>query len=34
MGNFLAKTAIWKLFNKKEIKDDWATENNWVCKNQ
>ena len=34
MGNFLAKTAKWKLFNKKEIKDDWATESNWICNDQ
>jgi hypothetical protein len=31
MGNFLAKPAKWKLFNKKEIKDDWATKSNWIC---
>ena len=34
MGNFLAKTAKWKLFKKKEIEDDWATESNWICNDQ
>ncbi len=34
MGNFLAKTAQWKLFKKKEIKDDWATESDWICNDQ
>ncbi len=34
MGNLLAKSAKWRLFNKKEIKDDWATESNWVCNDQ
>ena len=34
MGNFLAKIAKWKLFNKKEIRDDWASESNWICNDQ
>ena len=34
MGNFLAKTAKWKLFKKKEIEDDWAAESNWICNDQ
>jgi hypothetical protein len=34
MGNFLAKPAKWRLFNKKEIEDDWATKSNWICNDQ
>ncbi len=34
MGNFLAKPANWRVFNKKEIEDDWATKSNWICNDQ
>ena len=34
MGNFLAKPAKWRLFNKKETEDDWATKSDWICNDQ
>ncbi len=34
MGHFLTKPAEWKLFNKKEIKDDLAAKSNWICNDQ
>ncbi len=34
MGNFLAKPAKWKILNKKEKDEDWATKSNWICNDQ
>jgi hypothetical protein len=34
MGNFLTKPAKWRLLNKKEIDEDWATKSNWICNDQ
>jgi hypothetical protein len=34
MGNFLTKPAKWRLLNKKEIDEDWATNSNWICNDQ
>ncbi len=34
MGNFLTKPAKWRLFNKKETEEDWATKINWICNDQ
>ncbi len=34
MGNLLAKPAKWRLFNKKEMEDNWATQSNWICNDQ
>jgi hypothetical protein len=34
MGNFLTKPSKWRLFNKKEIEEDWATKSNWICNDQ
>ena len=34
MGNFLAKPAKGRLFNKKETEDDWDIESNWICNDQ